>query len=630
MGGKAKENVALIQGPPGTGKTSTVVGLVTALLNGNVPMPGGGKSKAGTLIQVGKTFTPTGGSSASSCNTSKSIQRRILVCAPSNLAVDDLAWRLRNSAIGPNGKVGGFNLVRFGVLPGEERHDGRGGRGLGAGKGAACRASANNNNDTDNDDRDMFLRRVNLDIMVEEMAKSREGPKSSEQIHKNNDEANTGQYQLRKSKKTNYTVERRKILNNCHIVCTTLSSSGSKAFAESCSRDDFKISEFDAVIIDEACQASESSCLIPWKYNPTVVVMVGDPQQLPVFVLSQSAAKNKFNRSLFQRLEQIKHPVDMLKMQYRMLPPLVQFPSMKFYNNQLQTSDTVTKRPPACWHSHACFPPLIMWDLVQGSVMQRGGGGGISNRAEIDFITKTLLSVEFSDLFINKLPSSKQTKKNTKQNNVTSIGIIAFYNEQVTQLKQETDAIPWLHSPYISLQISTVDGFQGAEKDIIILSCVRSMNNGGSGKGSNSIGFLSDYRRVNVALTRARQSLWIVGNCSVLSKDSLWKEIINDMYRRKLIARAEHFMHLATGKEIPVVKVEQQQQKRCGRGNSGGRGNHHGKNRAKKTGWHNNNNDDRKRKLGGGGDGSGGGGDGSRGGGGKKKYYHHRKKNRTN
>lgn len=127
-------------GPPGTGKTSTTVALVSALLNGSAPVPGA--KSAGTRVQIGQALQ----SSNNGPVHNSTVTRRILVCAPSNQAVDELAWKIHKSAIGGNGKVGGFNLVRFGMLPDEDRHDGRG-------KRSAQRSTSLNGNE-----RDKFLR----------------------------------------------------------------------------------------------------------------------------------------------------------------------------------------------------------------------------------------------------------------------------------------------------------------------------------------------------------------------------------------------------------------------------------------------------------------------------------------
>ncbi len=164
----------------------------------------------------------------------------------------------------------------------------------------------------------------------------------------------------RKSRYINFNDERQKILSHCHVVCSTLSGAGSKAFIESVSRDEFPHSEFDAVIIDEACQGSEMSCLIPFKFNPNVVVLVGDPNQLPVMTFSRESTRCNADRSLFDRLHLNGLPINMLRIQYRMHPSIVKFPSETFYNNSLITCDHIKNRRPAPWHEHSCFPPYLV------------------------------------------------------------------------------------------------------------------------------------------------------------------------------------------------------------------------------------------------------------------------------
>ncbi len=117
---------------------------MSALLNGSAPVPGAKSS--GTRIQVGRALT---NSSGDNVKHNSMVARRILVCAPSNQAVDELAWKIHKGAIGGNGKLGGFNMVRFGMLPGDERHDGRG-----------KRSSQRESSFYDNE-RDRFLRYVN-------------------------------------------------------------------------------------------------------------------------------------------------------------------------------------------------------------------------------------------------------------------------------------------------------------------------------------------------------------------------------------------------------------------------------------------------------------------------------------
>jgi senataxin len=175
-----------------------------------------------------------------------------------------------------------------------------------------------------------------------------------------------------------------------------------------------------------------------------------------------------------------------------------------------------------------------MWNFY-GSRMHRSPLGGISNSGEASFV------VELLQAFANQ---------NAQIRNL-NIGIISFYNEQVADIKKKVNNSHldrWMYSNRISLQISTVDGFQGSEKDIIILSCVRSrwIND----KKPRDVGFLKDFRRVNVALTRAKYSLWIVSDCKTLSKDPLWSSLIDDAYDRKLIAQYQNLESMVINSHI--------------------------------------------------------------------------------
>ena len=329
MSGKLRENIALIQGPPGTGKTSTIIGLVTALLNGSCPIPG--PKGSGVRVQVGKSlFTAEKHMKRVTKNQSVC---RILVCADSNAAVDELAWRLHKSAIGPDGKIERLKIIRFGMLPWDDYRDAKE---KGRNKHAASFSQLS--------ERDKFLHQCNLEQMT------------------------VGQ-STRSS--------RQQVLSKCNIVCATLSGAGSKHFAVSIERDNSIMSEFDVVIIDEACQASEPACIIPLKYNPDLLVLVGDPQQLPVTIVSHSAEKAELGRSLFQRLQMNGWPVHMLRTQYRMHNEISRFPGASFYGGKLVASQEVERRAEASWHRYTCFPPYLVWNIH--GPMCRASGGGIMN-----------------------------------------------------------------------------------------------------------------------------------------------------------------------------------------------------------------------------------------------------------
>lgn len=242
---------------------------------------------------------------------------------------------------------------------------------------------------------------------------------------------------------------------------------------------------------------------------------------------SRDAERCKADRSLFERLQDNGWPTHMLRYQYRMHEDIASFPSRIFYDNLLITSDTVRNRGPAPWHLHSskAFPPYLFWNL--GGNMKRGKTGGLSNVVEADFVCRLLNAFKAS--------------MGNKVRNIT-IGIISFYNDQVSLINQRLNSckplLSWMDSLNINIHISTVDGFQGSEKDIIVLSCVRSRWSGK--KARNEIGFLKDFRRVNVALTRAKHSNWILGNCDVLSTDELWNTLIDDATSRRLITDANN------------------------------------------------------------------------------------------
>jgi superfamily I DNA and/or RNA helicase len=403
-----------------------VLNLISALLNGPCPQPGAWKS-SGIAVHVGSSLSKSkGGSNSPSKCIVGNVKTRILVCAPSNIAVDDLACRIHESCIGPSGRVGGFILVRFGLLPGEERTE--------QGRKRTFQSTGTNNyrrtNSRENSNirtkRDEFLCGINLDLIA----------KSS--------------------------VEKRNILANAHVVCTTLNSSGSKSFIDASLRDD-SASEYDVVIIDEACQASEPSSLIPFKFNPKAVILVGDPKQLPVTIRSQTAEQANLGRSLFQRLHSFGWPVEMLRIQYRMRPEIVQFPSNQFYDGQLITPSVPFPHMP--WHSSPCLPPFLLWN-VRNATMTRSATGGICNHVEKKFIIFGILSA------LEKVMFPYSTGKH-----VVEVGIISFYNDQVSLIKSSL-AETTSKNKKLRIQVSTVDGFQGSEKDIIILSCVRARGGG--------------------------------------------------------------------------------------------------------------------------------------------------------
>ncbi|KAE8773370.1 putative ATP-dependent helicase [Hordeum vulgare] len=228
--------------------------------------------------------------------------------------------------------------------------------------------------------------------------------------------------------------------------------------------------KMDLLLIDEAAQLKECKSLIPLQVSGLKhAVLIGDERQLPAMVQSKVADKALLGRSLFERLGLLGHKKHLLNVQYRMHPSISIFLNFSFYDMQI---------------------------LNGPNVMQ----------------TKHRRSY---------LPACVSTGK------VVSVGVICPYTAQVEAIQGWIGDVKAMRPLF--LRVNSVDGFQGNEEDVIILSTVRS-NDTGSG------GFLSNWRRANVALTRARHCLWILGNAATLSGGgSIWGDLIHDALERRRI-----------------------------------------------------------------------------------------------
>lgn len=310
---------------------------------------------------------------------------------------------------------------------------------------------------------------------------------------------------------------RRQVLERADIVAATLSGAGSQPILEVILRiSGFK---FDAVIIDEAAQAVEPSTLIPFKYNPGLIVMVGDPCQLPATVFSRVCKEHNYSQSLFLRLQRTGLPVAMLETQYRMHPLIAEFPSARYYNHSLLTDSSVAtlmKNGKAFYNDSSChFRPLVFFDLAYSS--ERNDNRSFSNPEEARFVVAHLQRL------IQGYPGEGQ-----------NVGIIAPYRAQRKLIVQSLrQALGNELCAELDPEISTVDGFQGREKDIIIFSCVRA-SKGGDREGSG-IGFLKEWQRLNVAVTRAKYALWIVGHQQTLQRDPEWRALLDFVRQRNVL-----------------------------------------------------------------------------------------------
>jgi regulator of nonsense transcripts 1 len=270
--------------------------------------------------------------------------------------------------------------------------------------------------------------------------------------------------------------------------------------------------KFRTVIVDEATQAREPECLIPLTHGAERAVLIGDHQQLGPVIMCKKAAKAGFNQSLFERLVVAGLKPFRLQVQYRMHPCLSEFPSNAFYEGSLQNGVTAADRTPS---SHDFTWPKrgtpMFFHVNLGHEEISSSGTSYLNRNEAMTCEKMVTR------FLKNGVSP------------SSIGIITPYEGQrafLINYMQMNGALP--KEKYAEIEVASVDAFQGREKDYIILSCVRSNDHLG-------IGFLSDFRRLNVALTRAKYGLIILGNARVLSRHQLWFSLLSNYKSRGLL-----------------------------------------------------------------------------------------------
>lgn len=325
------------------------------------------------------------------------------------------------------------------------------------------------------------------------------------------------------------------LVDECSIVCSTLAFAGS-ALLQRCSR------RFDVVVVDEAAQCVEPSILIPLTNGCSQVYLVGDPVQLPATVLSPRAADLGYDTSLFKRLQQGGYPVTVLNVQYRMHPRISAFPSSQFYGGQLLDGPNVQRDTAQAWHQHAVFGALVFLDVACGREAVPPGGASLVNAAEAQLVLTYYCALAQRYPQISASPS---------------VGVISPYKAQV-KLLRETFSKALGQARSREVDVNTIDGFQGREKDITIFSCVR------SGGRHKSIGFVADERRINVALTRARCSLVLVGNAAALSAtDPNWAALVRFAATRGCLFRARRpfpdYLNAAVdGQETPVQLSQQE------------------------------------------------------------------------
>lgn len=276
------------------------------------------------------------------------------------------------------------------------------------------------------------------------------------------------------------------VLDSAQVVCCTCVGAGDPRIQRR---------KFASVLIDEATQATEPEALISLIHGVKQVIMVGDHRQLGPVLMNKTCVKAGFDRSMFERLMQVGVRPIRLQVQYRMHPSLSEFPSNAFYDGSLQNGVSISERirPGLDFEWPNPHVPMFLLSCF-GSEELASSGTSFLNRVEANNVEKIITKL----LKISVHPSQ--------------IGVITPYQGQRAYIMQTMVMNGSMSREiYEGIEVASVDAFQGREKDYIILSCVRSND-------ASTIGFVADARRMNVALTRARYGLIVVGNPRVLSK----------------------------------------------------------------------------------------------------------------
>ena len=260
--------------------------------------------------------------------------------------------------------------------------------------------------------------------------------------------------------------------------------------------------KFGTVFIDEAAQALEAACWIPIR-RVSRVVLAGDHCQLPPTVKSIAALKAGLGKTLMERIVDNKpEVVTLLRMQYRMNEEIMRFSSDWFYGNQVESAPEVKYR------SILDLDVPMEWVEV-GDGFEVGGrflGSSLLNKPEAELTLQTL-----QEYF-------ERIGKTRILNERLDVGVISPYRAQVQYLRSQLKKREWFKPFRHLITVNTVDGFQGQERDIIVISLVRSNDEG-------QIGFLRDLRRMNVAITRARMKLIIIGDVQTMTRHPFYRKL---------------------------------------------------------------------------------------------------------
>jgi ATP-dependent RNA/DNA helicase IGHMBP2 len=295
------------------------------------------------------------------------------------------------------------------------------------------------------------------------------------------------------------------LLQNTEVICCTLVGSSHPVL---------RGKRFKTAFIDEAAQALEPATWIPVLRSERLI-LAGDHCQLPPTIKSNAAAKEGLSQTLFEKGIS-RHPQmsSMLQVQYRMHHSIMEFSSAYFYNNELVAHDSVKDQ--------LLRPNQSPIDFIDTA------GCGFNEAQDPETLSRfneeeAYLLIKQIERLIEEIGADQWLKENL------TMGIITPYRAQVDHLTKLKEASPVFEPLKKLITINTVDAFQGQERDVIAISFVRSNNEG-------EVGFLADIRRTNVAMTRAKKKLLMVGDSATLGSHRFYLELIefvqaNEFYK---------------------------------------------------------------------------------------------------
>ena len=428
-------DVAVVHGPPGTGKTTTIVQAIRLVLQ---------------------------------------TEKQILVCAPTNTAVDLITEKLIEQ---------GVNVLRVG-------HPARVSEGL-------------------------------LKTTIDGQVQEHENYKDIKNLRRNAEEYFRMAGKFKRSfgkedakQRTLYYTEAKNcikesrlledyivnsLFDNAQVICCTPVTSTNRALAKK---------QFHTLFFDEASQALEAISWIPL-LKCRRVIFSGDHFQLPPVVKSIKAKQEGLDNTMLDRLTKYENVSTLLTRQYRMHQHIMQFSNAYFYNNELEADATVKDTLLSLNEDIEVLNiPIELVDTAGCSFdeLQNPETLSMSNKGEADLLFKHL------EILLQQYQLSEEQQK-------ISVGIISPYKEQIELLKEKLIEFDYSVYPVKELAVKTIDGFQGEERDVIYISLVRSNSN-------SEIGFLSDIRRMNVALTRAKKKLVVIMDTATIGNHPFYKAFI--------------------------------------------------------------------------------------------------------